>query len=188
MEYSFYSEENQFLGYVLKEHYKYGMHFKQFLKKNGVHDGSCVAIEFKKDSKDSVDWEYWLREYRRNRCRSLMPCYDYEKLKIKDIKCLMRYADPMNLLEKVSYPRTVCPYVVKDDKLEWDCSDKVIQWVRENNIKGKDKVTEDDIINEYGKMKKDFEKIVKKLNDEVDKRKAKEEKDKEKKEAKLKKS
>ena len=92
----------------------------------------------------------------------------------------------MNLFEKVSYPKTVCPYVVKDDKLEWDCSDKVIQWVRENNID--DKVTEDEIKNEYEKMRKDFEKIVKKLNDEVDKKKAKEEKDKEKKEAKLKKS
>lgn len=182
MEYSFYSEENQFLGYVLKEHYKYGMHFKQYSKKNGVHDGSCVAIEFKKDSKDSVDWEYWLREYRRRRCRSLMPCYDYEKLKIKDIKCLMRYVDPMNLLEKVSYPRTVCPYVVKNDKLEWDRSDEVIQWVRENNID--DKVTEDDIKNEYDEMKKVFDVYVKKINDEVDKRKAKEKKDREKKDIK----
>lgn len=186
MEYTFYSEENQFLGYVLKKYYKYGMHYKQYPKKNGVHDGSCVAIEFKKDSKDSIDWEYWLREYRRRKCRSLMPCYDYKKIEVKDINCLMRHSDPMNLFEKVSYPKTVCPYVVKDDKLEWDCSDKVIQWVRENNID--DKVTEDEIKNEYEKMRKDFEKIVKKLNDEVDKKKAKEEKDKEKKEAKLKKS
>ncbi len=173
MEYSFYSEENQFLGYVLKKHYKYGMHFKQYPKKNGVHGSSDVAIEFKKDSKDSVDWEYWLREYRKTRCRSLMPCYEYKKIEVKDIYCLMRYSDPMNLFEKVSYPRTVCPYVVKDGKLEWDCSDKVIRWVRENNINGKDKVTEDDIINEYEKMRKDLKKYVKKINDEVDKRRSK---------------
>lgn len=47
--------------------------------------------------------------------------------------------------------------------------------MRENNIN--DKVTEGDIRNEYEKMRRDFEKIVKKLNDEVDKKKAKEKKD-----------
>ena len=104
-----------------------------------------------------------------------MPCIGYETLQVKENAILIDDDDPMHVFEKVSYPRTVCPYVVKDGKLEWACSDKVIQWVRENNID--DKVTEDDIRNEYEKMRKDFEGIVKKLNDEVDKKKAKAKKD-----------
>ena len=171
-----YRPEVQFIAHALYNHYQYGMHFKacnvnSSEKNKYIEEGE---IEFTRKKGDSVDWEYWLRVYKRIKCRSLMPCYDYKRIKIKDIKTPMRYSDPMDIFEKISYPRTVCPYVVKNDKLEWDCSDKVIQWVRENNID--DKVTEDEIKNEYEKMRKDFEKIVKKLNDEVDKKKAKEKK------------
>lgn len=172
----------QFIGYVLYDSYKYGLHFRasydyKHIRKTKKKICLGAEIEFTRKKGDSVDWEYWLKEYRRRKCRSLMPCYDYEKIKVKEDYGLMRYSDPMNVLEKVSYPRTVCPYVVKDEKLEWDCSDKVVKWVRENNINGKDKVTEDDIINEYEKMKKDFEKIVKKINIDVEKRRTKAKKD-----------
>ena len=172
----------QFIGYVLHDFYKYGMHFRagyDYKQDKKTKKKVCLGaeIEFTRETGDSVDWEYWLRVYKRRKCRSLMPCYGYEIIKVKDDYGLMRKADPMNVLEKVSYPRTVCPYVVKDDKLEWDCSDKVIQWVRENNIKGKDKVTEDVIISEYAKMRKDLKKYVKKINNEVEKKKAKVKKD-----------
>ncbi len=177
MEGGFYSEKNKFLGYVLKKYYHYGMHYKQFTKKRGANTDTCVAIEFKKDSKDSIDWKLWLNNYRRMGNRSFMPCIDYLKLQVKEIK-IPRTDFPLEFLfEKTSFPRTVCPYVVKDGMLEWDCSDEVVQWVCENNID--DKVTEDDIRIEYDEMKKVLDIYVKKINDEVDKKKAKEEKDKE---------
>ena len=172
----FYSEKNKFLGYVLKKYYHYGMHYKQFTEKRGANTDICVAIEFKKDSKDSIDWKLWLNNYRRMGNRSFMPCIDYLKLQVKEIK-IPRIDSPLEFLfEKTSFPRTVCPYVVKDGKLEWDCSDEVVQWVRENNID--DKVTEDDIRIEYDEMKKVLDVYVKKINVEVDKKKANEEKDK----------
>ena len=114
-----------------------------------------------------------------------MPCIEYKKLQVKENAVLFNDYDPMRIFEKVSYPRTVFPYVVKDGKFEWDCSDKVIQWVYDNRID--DKVTKDDIKAEYDKMHVFFKPKVKKLNDEVDKRKAKEKKDREKKDTKEKK-
>ena len=79
--------------------------------------------------------------------------------------------DPMHVSEKISYPRTVCPYVVKDDKLEWDCSEKVIEWVYKN--KTDDTVSREDIESEFNKMRNELSDIVKEINDEVDKKKAK---------------
>ncbi|WP_173468645.1 ATP-binding protein [Fibrobacter succinogenes] len=171
----------EFLVYILRKYYKnYGLHLRSTyisrIKRR------FWEMEFKKDSEDSIDWIYWLEKSRNIKCRLLMPCIGYEKLQVKVNAVFFNDYDPMQIFEKVYYPRTVCPYVVKDDKLEWDCSDKVIQWVCENNIN--DKVTEDDIRNEYGEMKTVFDVYVKKINDEVDKRKAKEKKDREKKDTK----
>ena len=174
----FFSARDQFLGYVLKK-YGYNMHFNahktfRIRKKEKIYYED-VEIEFNKDSEPSVEWEKWLFFYRRRVYRTLMPCFQYENLQVKEDAYEAKDVDPMHVFEKISYPRTVCPYVVKDGRLEWDCSDKVIKWVRENNIK--DKVTEDEIIKEYEKMKKDFEKIVKKINLDVEKQKVKEKKD-----------
>ena len=175
---SFESQKIQFLAYALKKYYHYGMHFRPYLSsKEGKKRFFRTRIEFTKESKDSVDWKYWLIEYRNMTYRSFMPCYDYPELQIKENKIPKIKSDPMNVFEKVSYPKTVCPYIVKNDRLEWDCSDEVVQWVLDNNIKNVDGINADlkqkmkiEIENGFNRMKKDFEKCVKKINDEVEKK------------------
>ena len=168
MKNSFYSEENQFLGYVLKKYYNYGMHYKQYLEKSRLHFDSYIAIEFKKNSTDSVDWKYWLYNYRYMGNRSFMPCFNYLKLQVKENVVSRDDSAFSKFLEKIPYPETLCPYIVKEKRIIWDCSDEVIQWVYKN--RSDDKVTEDDIKKEFERMKNDLGKYVKKINDEVEKK------------------
>lgn len=163
--YNINDEKCQFLGYFLYKHCGYRMRFESF------EDVRSKRMVFKKNSKDSVDWKAWLECYKKRYYRSLMPCFGYEKLQVNESAFEMDDLDPMHVFEKISYPRTVCPYVVKDDKLEWDCSEKVIEWVYKN--KTDDTVLREDIESEFNKMRNELSDIVKKINDEVDKKKAK---------------
>jgi cobalamin biosynthesis Mg chelatase CobN len=62
------------------------------------------------------------------------------------------------MFEKKLYPRTVCPYIVKDGKLKWDCSDELIQWVYEN--RKNEKVTIEKIKQEFERMQTFFSDFV----------------------------
>lgn len=172
---NFFGKKCKYLGYVLYKYYGYHIRFKTVESDvfiNGI--GKKVnlrEIEFNKEPHDSVDWKAWLECYKKRYYRSLMPCFGYEKLQVNESAFEMDDLDPMHVFEKISYPRTVCPYVVKDDKLEWDCSEKVIEWVYKN--KTDDTVLREDIESEFNKMRNELSDIVKKINDEVDKKKAK---------------
>ena len=154
-----------FLGYALKEHYKYDLYYKENLFTDESYF-SRVDVIFEKKTKDkkdwcfsNMDWSCWLKEYRSEKTRSLMPCYGYENLQIKEESIPKNISEPIKIFEKNLYPRTVCPYIVKDGKLKWDCSDDLIQWVYENRCDKDVKI--DDIEEAFKDMKeKVFSKYV----------------------------
>ena len=147
-----------FLGYVLKEHYNYDLYYK---KNSNYID---VIFEKRPDNKEKkcffecMDWSCWLEKYRDRAARLLMPCYGYENLQIKEESIPENVFEPVIFFEKKLYPRTVCPYIVKDGKLKWDCSDELIQWVYENRC-DKD-VTIEKIKQEFERMQTFFSDFV----------------------------
>jgi hypothetical protein len=83
-------ERYLFLGYVLKEHYKYDVYYREPSLTERFYPNQADAI-FEKKSNDNkiwyfrkMDWCFWLKEYIGRTCRSLMPCYGYENLQIKE--------------------------------------------------------------------------------------------------------
>ncbi len=151
-------ERCSFLGYVLKEHYNYDLYYK---KNSNYFD---VIFEKRPDNNEKkcffecMDWSYWLEEYRDRVARLLMPCYGYENLQIKEESIPENVSEPVIFSEKKLYPRTVCPYIVKDGKLKWDCSDELIQWVYEN--RENEDVTIGIIKQKFEEMEKYFSKYV----------------------------
>lgn len=158
--YQQYGDEIQFLAYVLEHYYNYGMLYKSYKDERNY---DLIEIEFKKNSTNIVEWTSWLNFYKRKPIRSLMPCYGYEKITVKEPLYFVGGWDPMRVFEKIDYPRTVCPYIIKDNKLEWDCSDKVFQWVYDNRADSK--VTIDEIKTEFYRMKNELNDYVKKVNE-----------------------
>ena len=166
----------QFIGYVLKKSGKYGIYYNGFENLNKSYYDDPYDIIFEKNLDRcfcSMDWPFWLEQCRVYECRLLIPCFGYEKLQIKEDLIPKNVSEPIGNFEKKLYPRTVCPYIVKDEKLVWDCSDELVRWVRENNIKDKDNVTEDDIRNEYENMKKILSEYVNADGEIIKKPKAK---------------
>lgn len=152
-------QEIQFLGHVLVKN-GYNMYFDFYIHP----DYSCleIEVEFKKESNDSarerVNWSFWLKKYEEKKCRTFMPCFAYKELWVKSESIPEKDYDPMNLFDKVSYPKTVCPYIIRDGKFEWDCSDEVIQWVYENRCEKT--VTIDDIERRFKDMKDAFSQYI----------------------------
>lgn len=147
-----------FLGYVLKEHYNYDLYYKK--NSNDID----VIFEKRPDNNEKkcffecMDWSCWLEEYRDRAARLLMPCYGYENLQIKEESIPKNVFEPIKMFEKNLYPITVCPYIVKDGKLKWDCSDELIQWVYEN--RENEDVTIGIIKQKFEEMEKHFSKYV----------------------------
>ncbi len=112
---------------------------------------------------DLKSWLYFQRFWKR---RSLMPCVDYKKLTLKDDLRVIGSRDPMNIFEKISYPKTACPYISTGDysefKLEWRADDNFFEWVYKN--RADEKVLLDEIKNEFERMKSDLEVVVDKIN------------------------
>lgn len=151
--------EIQFLGHVLVKN-GYNMYFNSYISSyiNSNYFNSDVEVEFKKESDDAVkervDWVFWLKNYKEKNCRSFMPCFEYENLWVKNESIPENDYDPMNLFEKISYPKTVCPYIIRGDKFVWDCSDELIQWVYENRCDEDVKI--DNIEEAFKEMKEGF--------------------------------
>jgi len=151
--------EIQFLGHVLVKN-GYNMYFNSYISSyiNSNYFTSDVEVEFKKESDDAVkervDWVFWLKNYKAKNCRSFMPCFEYENLWVKNESIPENDYDPMNLFEKISYPKTVCPYIIRGDKFVWDCSDELIQWVYENRCDEDVKI--DNIEEAFKEMKEGF--------------------------------
>ena len=151
----------QFIGYVLKKSGKYGIYYNGFGNLNKSYYGDPYDIIFEKNldkSFYSMDWRFWLDQYKMQKCRFLIPCFGYEKLQIKEEAVPRNVFEPIEHFEKKLYPRTVCPYIVKDGKLVWDRSDEVVQWVYEN--RNEKTVTIDIIKQEFDRMKKVFSEYV----------------------------
>ena len=154
-----------FIGYALIKHYGYGMYYKRTVNDRKFYYYRNIEAIFEKRSEekmdwcfDSMDWSYWLKGYREKEVRLLMPCFGYEKLQIKEESNPENGSEVINMIEKKIYPRTVCPYIVKDKKLIWDFSDELVQWVYEN--KKDETVTKDVITQEFDRMKEVFSKYV----------------------------
>ena len=112
---------------------------------------------------DLKSWLYFQRFWKR---RSLMPCIDYKKLTLKDDLRVIGSRDPMNVFEKISYPKTACPYISTGDypefKLEWRADDNFFEWVYKNCAD--ENVLLAEIKNEFERMKSDLEAVVDKIN------------------------
>ena len=166
----------EYLSYILRKYYKYGIYFKyEKFKDLDGDEIEAIVLEYEKNSDDRVDWKGWLRSYvfeyfeGERLLRSFMPCIGYEKLKINsNVKKVAVRQEPMKCFKKLNYSRTVCPYVFGGKKIEWSCSDKLYQWVYDNRFDKK--VTIDEIKETFEKMKQDFSGYIKEINDEMEKK------------------
>ena len=127
---------------------------------------SGVYIFTSESQQNKIDLKSWLYFQRFWKRRSLMPCIEYEKLALKDDLRVVGSRDSMNVFEKISYPKTACPYISTGDysefKLEWRTDDKFFEWVYKN--RADENVSLDEIKNEFDRMKSDLDEIVNKIN------------------------
>ncbi|MBR6123223.1 hypothetical protein IKQ19_06455 [Candidatus Saccharibacteria bacterium] len=157
-------DRDLFIGFVLIKCYNYGVYYRNVTNESEFYYGNTEVIFEKKSKKnmdwcfDRMDWSYWLKGYRERTARLLMPCYGYENLQIKEESIPDNVSEPVIFSEKKLYPRTVCPYIVKDGKLKWDCSDELIQWVYEN--RENEEATVDQIEEEFKDMETFFSDYV----------------------------
>ena len=147
-----------FLAYVLREK-NYSIYFTSYV--NPAFGKKMIEFQFSTKGKDRVDWISWFEWFKNKKQRSLMPCFGYEKLVIKNAAFAYASHDPMSVFEKIDYPRTVCPWLTVDGKIEWVTSDKFYNWIYEN--RDDEKVSLDEIKKEFDKLKKDLSPIIKKI-------------------------
>ena len=97
-----------------------------------------------------------------NGSRYIIPCNGYEKLRLKDDDSITAMGEQIHFFEKVIYSKMVCPCIKRNRMIEWNCSDKLYQWVYDNRFD--EKVTLDEIKDEYENMKKKLKSVVEEIN------------------------
>lgn len=147
-----------FLFYIIKKYYTYGLIFKCYRDENGKIKR---LFEFHKDHDDRMDLESLLRALS-NGSRYIIPCNGYEKLRLKDDDSITAMGEQIHFFEKVIYSKMVCPCIKRNRMIEWNCSDKLYQWVYDNRFD--EKVTLDEIKDEYENMKKKLKSVVEEIN------------------------